>query len=272
MHLIWKSFFCLAMTAALIPSTPATAAYIVAGGAAVLTIEEGKANSIDTFNAYFNETVTRAQVLADAAPGNEPFTTLGPTTVQLSDPVRPFGVVPTPFPGTPGATRSPQMTTLSIADTSDVLGSWTASSDDFGGVFVGSTVLGEQIAFESMQRWTGPFPGSLLYGDFGLRYVPGRAVGSASGLVLTSNIDFLNVAWADLGNVSISVTDNQLSISGDLLIAGGLTLLDPSAVLGEEFGTFALTATLAPEPSTWGMLLGAAAIGLMRRRYTRKCS
>ena len=227
--------------------TPVT----VTGGTAILTLDEGKAAAIDELNAYFDQSASRAQTLSNPAPGNAAFNRLDASTVQLSDPVRPFGVVPTPYPGVPGATRSPQMTTLSLEDTSDILGSWSASSDSFA--FVGSSVKGEQIAFENMQRWTGPFTGSLVYGDFGLRYVPSRAVGDLSGFVLTSNIDFLDAAWADLANVHLSITGNQLLISGDLRISGALTVLDSSAVLGEHFGTFALTATLSssepvPEP------------------------
>jgi hypothetical protein len=234
----------------------------ITGGSATITLQEGKANGISVFDAYFNDLATRAQTLADAAPGNEAFTRPAAGTVLLSDPVRPAGVVP--YPGTPGATRSKQLTTLDV-DPSDVLGGWTTSNDAFA--FVGNTTLGEQIALTSMTRWTGPFTGSLLYGDFALRY-------TGSKLVLTSNIDFLNAAFAEIGSPSISVIGNTLTITGDLLIAGGLSVLDPSAVPGTDFGDFSLTATLVPEPSS--VVLAAAAgvgvcLGYRRRKTGRGC-
>jgi hypothetical protein len=240
-------------------------AVTITGGSATITIQEGTANGISAFNAYFNESATRAQTLADAAPGNQPFTRPTASTVLLTDPVRPGGVVPVPFPGTPGSTRSPQKTTLDI-NPSNVLGTWSTSNDAFA--FVGNSTLGEQIALTSMTRWTGPFTGSLVYGDFALRY-------TGTKLVLASNIDFLNAAFADIGSPIISVVGNTLTITGDLLIGGGLNVLDPSAVPGTDFGDFALTATLVPEPSSMllGALggLGAVVLGWRRRsgRSTR---
>jgi hypothetical protein len=126
-----------------------------------------------------------------------------------------------------------------------------------------------------MQRWTGPFTGVLLYGDFALRYVPSRAGttvggGLLSGLVLTSNIDFTNASWADLANASITFQDQTLSISGDLLISGGLKALDPAATAGEKFGTFSFVGSTIPEPST--EMLGALfplSVVLRRRRSSR---
>ncbi len=242
-------------------------AVAISGGSATLTLTEGTANSISVFNAYFNDAATRAQTLADPAPGNAPFTVPSAGVVQLIDPVRPSGEIPVPYPGTPGSTRTKQITTLDV-DPSDVLGNWSASNDAF--IFVGNSTLGDQIAFTSMQRWSGPFTGSLLYGDFALRYVPSRAIGANSGLVLTSNIDFPSAAYADLANASILVTGSTLSITGDLLISGGLTALDPGAVLGTNFGTFALTAQLVPEPTSVAMAamgaIGLVVVGLRRRR------
>jgi hypothetical protein len=240
-------FFCLVAVCLATGSSKALAITIT-GGSATLRITEGLANGIDTFDAYFDENATRAQTLADPAPGNEPFTQPATGVVELIDPVRPGGVTPTPFPGTPGSTRSPQKTTLDI-DPSDVLGTWSTSNDAFA--FVGSSTLGEQIAFTSMQRYTGPFTGVLLYGDFALRY-------TGSKLVLTSNIDFLNAAFAEIGNRTISVSGNTLTITGDLLVGGGLFVLDPTATPGMDFGDFTLTATLVPEPSS--IVLGALAL------------
>lgn len=234
-------------------ASEAARAVTITGGSASFTLKEGMANGISTFDAYFDQTATRAQTLSDPAPGNESFTRPAPQTVQLTDPVRAGGVTPSPYPGTPGSTRSPQKTTLDI-DPNNVLGTWSTSNDAFA--FVGNSALGEQIALTSMQRWTGPFTGSLLYGDFALRY-------TGSKLVLTSNIDFLSAAFADIGNPVISVTGNTLKITGDLLIGGGLSVLDPSAVPGTDFGDFTLTATLVPEPSSLaliGIAIGCAVL------------
>lgn len=206
-------------------------------GAATLTMQEGLANSVGEFDAYFDDEKERNETLSDPAPGNALFTesATNPGTVSLDDPVRPFGEVPDPYPGTPGSTRSRQITTLDF-DPADVLGTWDVSSDDFA--FVGSTSLGEQIAFSGMQRWTGPFTGVLLYGDFALRY-------TGSKLMLASNIDFPNAAFAEIGDPVISVTADTLTISGQLLIGGGLFVLDPSATPGTPFGEFVLTASLS---------------------------
>lgn len=248
-------------------SVPTTHAATIVSGSANFTLQEGLSSGIDQFDALFSGTTSRADTLSLAAPGNVAFTNLG-ASVQFVDPIRPNGEVPSPYPGTPGSTRSPQITNLDFNPV-DILGSWAASTDQFG-VFapLGS---GEQIALTLMQRWTSTsFTGSLLYGDFGLRYLPGRAGtsesgGTLSGLVLTSNIDFLNASWADLANASISFSGNTLSISGDLLVSGGLNTLDPTATVGTKFGTFNMTALVVPEPST-GMLLLAAMAGFAGSR------
>jgi hypothetical protein len=254
--IVGLAVICLALT------NRAALAVTIVSGSATLVIQEGKANGIQEFDAYFNASATRAQTLSDPAPGNEPFmeTPADPATgsVTLIDPVRPFGVTPVPFPGTPGSTRSPQKTTLDI-NPSNVLGTWSTSNDAFA--FVGNSTLGEQIALTSMQRYTGPYTGSLLYGDFALRY-------TGSKLVLTSNIDFLSAAFADIGSPVISVVGNTLTITGDLLIGGGLNVLDPSAIPGTDFGDFTLTATLVPEPSS--MALVSAAIGCVAFSVIRK--
>jgi len=257
----------IAALASGIPFAGLEAAVIVSGSAS-FTLKEGMANSISEFDALFDATRTRAQTLSDAAPGNASFAE-DATSVRFADPIRPYGES-----GASGTGRSPQLTNLDF-DTSDILGTWGASTDSFGSfVNLGS---GEQIALTSMQRWTGPFTGSLLYGDFALRYVPTRAGtivsgGTLSGLVLTSNIDFLNSSWADLANASISFDGmtNTLSISGDLLISGALNLLDSTAVVGTNFGTFSMTAVV-PEPSTWALLgTGALLLGLAGHRRLRK--
>ena len=244
-------------------------AAVLVSGSATITLKEGMADSISAFDAYFNASASRADTLSTAAPGNESFVR-NEGTVQLVDPIRPYGEVPSGYPGSPGGSRSPQITNLDF-DPSNILGSWGASADSFG-TFVNLGSTGEQIAFTSMQRWTGPFTGSLLYGDFALRYVPTRAGtealgGVLSGLVLTSNIDFLNSSWADLANVTISFSGDTLTVTGDLLISGAINILDPSAVVGENFGTFSLTAMI-PEASTW-TLMGVGAFLLAVSKLKR---
>jgi len=212
--------------------------YRITSGSVSMSITEGMANSISEFDAYFDESRTRSETLSDAAPGNAPFIE-DASGVTLTDPIRPYGVVPSPFPGVPGSTRSPQKTTL-VFDPADVMGTWTLSNDSFG--FTGNTTKGEQIALTSMQRWTGPFTGVLLYGDFALRRTSGTE------LKLTSNIDFLNAEFASITNPAVSVVGNTLTISGALRIDQGLFLLDSTASVGAVFGSFTLTATIAPVP------------------------
>ncbi len=214
------------------------ALYRITSGSVAMTITEGQANSVSEFDAYFDESKSRAETLADVAPGNAPFVA-GASGVTLTDPIRPYGVVPNPFPGVPGSSRSPQKTTL-VFDPADVIGSWTLSNDSYG--FTGNITKGEQIALTSMQRYTGPFTGVLLYGDFAIRRT------SATDLKLTSNIDFLNAEFASITNPVISVVSNTLTISGALRIDQGLFLLDSSAIPGTVIGSFILTASIAPVP------------------------
>jgi len=229
----------LSLFAAFATQLSASAAlYRITSGSVSLTITEGLANSISEFDAYFDATKSRAETLSDAAPGNAPFVE-DAAGVALNDPIRPYGVVPNPFPGVPGSTRSPQKTTL-VFDPADVMGSWTLSNDAFG--FTGNSTKGEQIALTSIHRYTGPFSGVLIYGDFAIRRT------SATELKLTSNIDFLNAEFASITNPVISVVSNTLTISGDLRIDQGLFLLDSTAAVGAVFGSFTLSATIAPVP------------------------
>ncbi len=246
----------LGVAALALTTLPASATlYRVTGGSAAFTLTEGTAASIFEFDAYFDDTRTRAQVLADAAPGNAPFIETA-TSVTLSDPIRPYGVVAS-IPG-----RTPQVTTLEFDD-SDVLGSWSLSDDAFG--FTGSTTLGEQIALTGMQRYTGPFTGALVYGDFALRRT------SANELKLTSNIDFVNAEFASILNPTISILGNTLTISGDLRIDEALQLLDFTAVPGTDFGDFTLTATIqaVPEPSALALFGLGALLPLLKRKANR---
>jgi hypothetical protein len=259
-----NTLFRAALSAAALSYSTAHAATIL-GGSLSMTIEEGKVSAISEFNALFDDSTSRANTLALAAPGNALFTEspADPSTgtVTLSDPVRPAGAAIITGDG-----RTRQQTTLDF-DPSNVLGSWSAASSDFDG-FVGNGA-DEQIALTSIHRYTGPFTGQLIYGDFALRYVPARAGTSAaggtrSGLVLTSNIDFTNAVFADIGNASIAFSSGTLQINGDLLIGAGLSLLDPSAAVGTDFGNFSLTAQV-PEPAALA-IVGVGAIAILRRR------
>ncbi len=59
----------------IVPVVPCSGAMIT-GGSATWTLNEGVAASIFDFDAYFDETATRAYTLSAGAPGNKPFETL----------------------------------------------------------------------------------------------------------------------------------------------------------------------------------------------------
>lgn len=276
-----KTTSCLVLCSCLVVMAPSRAADVMPYcGSATMTLTEGRAASIGWLDAYFRDAVTRERTLVEPAPGDAPFErlsgvagTLGTSTtpgvfgvpgvVRVTDPMREFGAVPIAllpdtYPGVPGSSRSRQVTDL-VVDPGNVLASWAPSNDAFG-IFVGNATRGEQIAFTGMQRWGGPFAGVLVYGDFALRYAPGRtgqvaADGVLSGLVLTSNIDFLDTSVADLANAEITSDGATLRIAGDLLISGALNVLDPSAAVGTKFGTIVVTTCLArPDVSGDGRL------------------
>jgi len=213
---------------------------------------------LNSLDAAFGITETRDQLLN--LPGNNPSSSLN------------WNLNPV---GTPSPTgRQIQGTTLTI-DPGNVLGTWGAGSD-IGAFLTG----GEQIGFGGMTRWTldPGIPGVLLFGDWGLRYSPtrtgtfaGGTTNVRSGLVLTSNIDFLNATFADIGNANISVTGNSLSITGDLLVSDAMIALGfPSSNLGLDAGDFNLTATLVPEPTSLALLgLGGLLVARRRRSTSR---
>jgi len=259
-------------------------AAVITDGTATWTVNEGFANALGWLDANFSDSKTRPQVLAPSTVSDAPYNrvsgtsgTLGTPTVPgfgytpgqvvVVDTIRPFGEVPLndaggTTPGVPGNSRTRQATTLNF-DPTNILGTWSQSNNSFA--FTGNTLRGEQIGFSGMQRWGGPFTGVLVYGDYGLRYNTGGQ------LVLTSNIDFLNAEFAVLGNPVFNYTGDAnsgtLTLTGDLLVGEGLFVLDTSAVVGTNFGTFSMSASVVPEPSTWGLLgLGALLIVLVNRR------
>ena len=258
-------------------------AAVITDGTATWTVNEGFVNSLAWLDANFSDSKTRPQVLAPSTVSDAPYFrlsgtsgTLGtPTTpgfgytpgqVQVIDSIRPFGQAPLndaggTTPGVPGNSRTRQATTLNF-DPGNILGTWSQSNNSFA--FTGNTTLGEQIAFSGMQRWGGPFTGALVYGDYGLRY------NTSGQLVLTSNIDFLNAEFAVLGNPVFNYTGDAnsgiLTLSGDLLVGEGLFVVDTSAAIGTNFGTFSLTANVVPEPSTGALIaVGTLLLGFAQR-------
>lgn len=261
----------------------------IGSGSATMTLTEavgGNGSPVGFFNAYFNATTPFATASATPAPGNEPFTrltgtpgTIGtasaqgipgtPGTVRVVDPVRGAGATVPVVGG-----RNPQISTLDVDLTSpaSVLSSWSASSSDFGGLYVGATSLGEQIAFTNQQRWGGTFNGALYYSDLALVNEPSRAGspatgGTLSGLVLRVNdAGFAGAVYADIGNVVITPVAGTLSITGDLLIGAGLGAF--GAPVGTDFGDFSLVVATSqvPEPTMLAALAGAGLLALRRRR------
>jgi hypothetical protein len=227
----------LLFIALLVLVNAANAGTLVSGNA-VFSIDEAAsaANTpVTTLSAFFGSTETRNQILAD------PGVTF--TAGNLPLPAQPYTV-------SNATGRTLQATNVDL-DPSDLLESWTPATSDFGSFVLG----GEQIGLSGMTRWTGTYTGVLLFGDFALRYSPSRTGvvrqgNTLSGLVLTSNIDFVNAAYADLANVTISpVVNHQFTITGDLVYSDGFAALtgDPDD-RGIDFGNFTFTGTLAPDP------------------------
>lgn len=254
-----KSVLALVVLSGLAVSTATAAEVGIASGSATMSFDLPTflgQSPLNTFDAAFGITETRDQLLN--LPGNSPSASQN----WVTNPV-----------GTPSPTgRTIQGTTLTI-DPANVLGTWGSVTSDFGAFAIG----GEQIGFGGMTRWTldPGIPGVLLFGDWALRYSPARAgtfAGSTtnirSGLVLTSNIDFANATFVDIGNANISVTGNTLSITGDMLLSDGLIALGfPQSNLGLDAGDFNFTATLVPAPGA-AVLLGAGGLLAARRRRT----
>jgi len=267
---------CVIGLALMVATSQFANADVITGGSAAFTINEGKAAAVYEFDALFNDATSRADTLSLPAPGNASFieTPADPSTgtVTITDPIRATGA-----PIITGDGRTRQQTTLNF-DPANILGTWSAASSDLGS-FVGSA-SDEQIAFTTMQRYTGPFTGVLLYGDFAIRYSPSRAGtqvdtngdtipdATLSGLVIASNIDFNNAAFADIANASIGFSNNQLTINGDLLVSGGLALLNGGGQ-NTPFGTISVVASV-PEPASLVVLSLGVTIALARRRRHRE--
>jgi hypothetical protein len=231
-----KSVLALVVLSGLAVSSATAAEVGIASGSATMSFDLPTflgQSPLNTFDAAFGITETRDHLLN--LPGNSP----SASQTWATNPV-----------GTPSPTgRTIQPTTLTI-DAANVLGTWGPVASDFGAFAIG----GEQIGFGGMTRWTldPGIPGVLLFGDWALRYSPARAgtfAGSTtnvrSGLVLTSNIDFANATFVDIGNANITVTGSTLLITGDMLLSDGLIALGfPQSNLGLNAGRFELSARI----------------------------
>lgn len=254
-----KTFVTRIALFSLVAGTASAAQVGLASGSATMTFDLPTLlgqTPLNTFDAAFGITETRTQVLS-TLPGNNP----SATQTWSINPV-----------GTASPTgRTIQGTTLTI-DPTNVLGTWGSVTSDSGAFASG----GEQIGFGGMTRWlvdASAGGGKLLFGDWALRYSPTRAgtfAGSTSnvrsGLVLTSNIDFANATFVDIGNASITVTGNSFTITGDMLVSDALIALGfPPSNRGLDVGDFSFTGTLVPAPGA-AALLGLGGLVAARRR------
>ena len=226
---------------------------LILGGTVTFTFDESLSNAATPFsdvNAVFKGTQSYADVIAGV--GADSFDNVNGSQKTVTFSIN--GATPANITGRPNNAA----TTLDY-NASNLLGSWTPGTDI--GAFLSG---GEQIGIQSMTRWSTGL-GNVLLGEFAVRYAPGRIDATRSGLVLVSNIDFANAAYADLANVNIVATEGSLGITGDLLYSDGFALLsgDPSDV-GVKFGTFQINAiTAVPEPSS--VLLSLIATGVVFR-------
>jgi len=251
----------------------------IGGGSATIYLRQTNpgVQGLSSFSAYFDDTATYSYTTAwDNAsyapvnPGNLAYTTSqinGVNYVQLNDPIRPSGVTPTPVAGRTLQTTTLDFNTLNFSS-AGFLSDWTPSTVDAMGMF--ATVSGEKIGFSNMTRW---FPaygsGTLINGDFALIYDPSRIGGANSGLGLVAHAaGFDPFYFADLGNANISYNgaSNELNITGDVLISGGVTYGDGFATNGTNIGTFNMTAMVVPEPSTVGLLAIVALLSVIFMR------
>jgi len=129
-----------------------------------------------------------------------------------------------------------------------------------------------QIGLGGATRWdVDPLlgGGSFLLGDYSLQYNASRVGGVYSGWYLTNHISFASIAF-DFANITSPVVAPEgFLFSGDLYVRAdsGLTLFGfPDDT---SYGTFSLTTSTVPEPSTVAMLLlgaGASVYFAKRRR------
>lgn len=232
----------------------------ITGGAATMTFDIAAINSSLTYTRFYGlldnqaATLTAAQIQS----GTVPVPPGSPTTpTNLLHPVNGTAV-------TDPTGRNRQASTLDY-DPSNVLGSWTASTNSGF-----ASVRGEQIGFDGVTMNAANEAiggGNFLWGDFALRRDPTRG---GDGLVLVNNYGFGFNAF-DLGVSSLAADASALTITGTLLLspewAGAF-----GGTAGANVGSFSMVATV-PEPGTM-TLAGLGAAGgvsswLLRRRARR---
>ncbi len=232
----------------------------VTGGAATMTFDIAAINPFLTYTRFYGlldnqaATLTAAQIQS----GTVPVPPGSPTTpTNLLHPVNGTAV-------TDPTGRNRQASTLDY-DPSNVLGSWTASTNS-GFVTSG----GEQIGFDGVTMNAADAAiggGNFLWGDFALRRDPTRG---GDGLVLVNNYGFGFNAF-DLGVSSLAADASALTITGTLLLSPEwATAFGGTA--GANVGSFSMVATV-PEPGTMTLAGLGAASGvsswLLRRRARR---
>jgi hypothetical protein len=230
---------------------------LITGGAATMTFDIEAINPLLTYTRFYGLLDNQAATLTapQIQSGTVPVPPGSPSTpTNLLHPVN--GAVVTDPTG-----RNRQASTLDY-DPSNVLGSWTASTNS-GAVTSG----GEQIGFDGVTMNAYALGGNFLWGDFALRRDPTRG---GDGLVLVNNYGFGFNAF-DLGVSSLAADASALTITGTLLLspewAGTF-----GGTAGANVGSFSMVATV-PEPGTMTLAGLGAASGvsrwLLRRRARR---
>jgi hypothetical protein len=234
---------------------------LITGGAATMTFEIEAINPFLTYTRFYGLLENQAATLtaAQIQSGTVPVPPGSPSTpTNLLHPVN--GAVVTNPTG-----RHRQTSTLDY-DPSNVLGSWTASTNS-GFASVG----GEQIGFDGVTMNAADEAiggGNFLWGDFALRRDPTRG---GDGLLLVNNYSFGFNAF-DLGVSSLTADASKLTITGTLLLSPEWVAAGFGGTAGANVGSFSMVATV-PEPGTMTLAGLGAASGvsswLLRRRARR---
>lgn len=142
--------------------------------------------------------------------------------------------------------RSRQVTELDV-DFSNVLATW-------GG--------GEQVGIDAVVRTNvdpGFGGGFLVLGDFSL-------VNQAGTLTLLNNFQFPADAFT-IGNPVFQEVAEGFTLGGDLLVGNSLSLLTSGVVAaGTDVGSFSMTVSAVPEPSSLLLLVASSIVVITFRR------